>query len=232
MCLRDRLAVPGSGGRDPRDTRLAARCAGAEWLMSPPTASRSPLRGSRSTGAVSGNVPAGMRLALGCDDLLEVAEVLSGRAGGAHDGVPAVYVLGLICVPVAARDAGGEREVGGNLPEGDEGHPEHALEHVLAGRLADPVGLAEDQVRAPPDDRVRRVHHVQHPGTVPGPAWRRYGRTRVTREPHDPSVLVDRLDLRAARIAVIAELPEQRVEVGRPGEQHAGGEVGHAVFTA
>src|ERR1700722_1343204 len=173
-----------------------------------------------------------MRLALGRDDLLEVAEVLRGHAGGAHDGVPAVYVLGRIGVAVAGRGAGGEREVGGDLPEGDEGQPEHALEHVLAGRLADPVGLAEDQVRAPPDDRVGRVHHVQHPGAVPGLARRRYGRTRVIREPYDLSVLVDGLDLRAARVAVIAELPEQRVEVGRPGEQDAGGEVGHAVFAA
>src|SRR5277367_1795420 len=107
--------------------------------MSPPTASRSPSRGSRFTGAVSGDVPAGMRLALGRDDLLEVAEVLRGHAGGAHDGVPAGYILGRVCVAVAARDAGGEREVGGDLPEGNEGQPEHALEHVLAWRLADPV---------------------------------------------------------------------------------------------
>ena len=44
--------------------------------------------------------------------------------------------------------------------------------------------------------------------------------------------MIDGLDLGAAGVTVVAELPEQRVEVGRPGEQHAGGEVGHAVFTA
>ena len=35
--------------------------------------------------------------------------------------------------PVAGRDAGGEREVGGDLPEGHERQPEHGLEHVPAG---------------------------------------------------------------------------------------------------
>jgi hypothetical protein len=38
------------------------------------------------------------------------------------------------------------------------------------------------------------------------------------------------LHLRAAGVAVGGELPEQRVEIGRPGEQYAAGEVGHAVF--
>src|SRR5436309_75350 len=82
-------------------------------------------------------------------------------------------------------------QIGGDLPEGHEGNPEHALEHVLAGGLADPVGLAEDQVRAPPDDRVGRVHHVQDPAGRPGLAIRRYVRTRIVREPHDPPVMID-----------------------------------------
>ena len=133
---------------------------------------------------------------------------------------------------VTGRDAGGERKVGGDLPEGHEGHPEHALEHVLAGRLADPVRLAEDQMRAPPDDRIGRMHQVQDPGAVPGLAGWRYSGRGIIREPDNPPVLVDRLDLRGAGVAVVAELPEQRVEIGRPGEQYAGGQVGHAVFAA
>src|SRR5207244_1920522 len=55
---------------------------------------------------------------------------------------------------------------------------------------------------------------------------------RVVREPHDPSVLVDGLDLRAAGIAVVAELAEQRVEIGRAREQRAGGEVPQALLAA
>ena len=56
---------------------------------------------------------------------------------------------------------------------------------------------------------------------VPSQGWP-CGRDRgggVVREPHGPAVLVDRLDLGAAGVAVVAELAEQRVEVGRPGEQ-------------
>ena len=75
---------------------------------------------------------------------------------------------------------------------------------------------------------------IMYSTRVPSQGWPFGGmsRARVVGEPHDPSVLVDRLDLRAAGVAVVAELPEQRVEVGRPGEQRAGGEVGHAVFAA
>src|SRR5205823_9825998 len=153
-------------------------------------------------------------------------------AGGPHDGVEPVDVLAGVLVAVAGRDAGGERKVGGDLPEGYEGNPEDALEHVLAGRLADPVGVAEDQVRAPPDDRVGRVHHVQDPAGRPGLAIRWYVRGRIVREPHDPPVVIDGLNLGAAGVAVVAELPEQRVEVGRPGEQRAVGQVGYALLAA
>src|SRR6185312_16116578 len=107
-----------------------------------------------------------------------------------------------------------------------------ALEHVLAGGLADPVGLAEYQVRAPPDDRVGRVHHVQDPAGWPRLAIRRYVRGRVLREPHDPPVVVNGLDLGAAGVAVVAELPEERVEVGRPGPQRTVGQIGHALLAA
>jgi hypothetical protein len=107
---------------------------------------------------------------------------------------------------VAARDAGGEREVGGDLPKGKERQPDDAAEHVLACRLADPVGLAPDQMRASPHDRVGGVQHVQDPAAVPGLALRRDGRGRIVREPHCASVLVDGLYLGAAGIAVVAEL--------------------------
>src|SRR5205823_9829809 len=96
----------------------------------------------------------------------------------------------------------------------------------------DPVGFAEDQMRAPPDDRVGRVHQVEDPAAFPGLALRRDSGSRIIREPHDPPVLVDGLDLGAAGVAVVAELPEQRVEVGRPGEQRAVGQVGYALLAA
>src|SRR5215469_581017 len=101
---------------------------------------------------------------------------------------------------VAGRDAGRERQVGGDLPERDEWHPEHAPEHVLARSLADPVGLAEYEPRAPPDDRVRWVHHVEYPAVLPRSARGRDGRRGVIGEPHDPPVLIDGLHFGAARI--------------------------------
>src|SRR5207244_6776539 len=67
---------------------------------------------------------------------------------------------------------------------------------------------------------------------LPGLAVRWYRRRRVVGEPDDLPVLVDGLDFGAAGIAVVAEFPEQRVEIGRPGEQHAVSEVGHAVLAA
>src|SRR5262249_58425130 len=66
-------------------------------------------------------------------------------------------------------------------------------------------------------------------GPVPGLAFRRDCLGGVVREPDDLPALVDGLDLRAARVAVVAEYAEQRVEVGRPGEQYAVGSVGHVV---
>ena len=92
----------------------------------------------------------------------------------------------------------------------------------LPGGFTDPVRHAQDQARAPPDDRVGRVHHVEHPRAVPRPD--RPGECRRSAsvgEPHRTAVLVDGLDLRAPRVAVVAELAEQRVEVGRTREQGA-----------
>ncbi len=41
-----------------------------------------------------------------------------GDAGGLQDSVPPIDILGCVRVAMAARDAGGERKVGGDLPEG------------------------------------------------------------------------------------------------------------------
>src|SRR4029077_16034011 len=82
---------------------------------------------------------------VGRDDLPQVGQLRSRDAGRLHDGVEAVDVLAGVLVAVPGRDAGGERQVGGDLPEGHEGQPEHAPEHVLARGLTDPVGLAEDK---------------------------------------------------------------------------------------
>ena len=51
---------------------------------------------------------------------------------------------------------------------------------------------------------------------VPRLAGRRDALARVVGEPDDPAVLVHGLDLRTARITLVAELTEQRVEIGRP----------------
>src|SRR5690242_2513168 len=50
------------------------------------------------------------------DDLPEAGQVLGGHAGGPHDGVPPVDILGRVPVAMAVRNAGGERKVGGDLP--------------------------------------------------------------------------------------------------------------------
>ena len=134
-------------------------------------------------------------------------------------------------MPVSPRRIDGERQIGGHLPERHERYPDHAREHVVTGRLTDPVGPVQREPRTPPDDRVRRIHHVEHP--APGPGARRWNvRLRVVREPHDPALPVHRRHLRAARLAVIGELAEQAVEIGRPREHDPGRAVGHVVLTA
>src|SRR5262245_25074260 len=102
-------------------------------------------------------------LVTGADDVPDVRPVLAPDAGRLHDGVPRVDVLGRVLVTMAARNSSGERQVGGHLPEGYERYPDHALEDILTGRLVDPVRLAEDQPRTPPDDWVGRVHQVHDP---------------------------------------------------------------------
>ena len=85
-------------------------------------------------------------------------------------------------------------------------------------------------MRAPPDDRVGRVHQVEHPGAVPRLAGRWDAGAGVVREPHGPAALVDGLRLWTAGVAVVAELTEEGVEVGRPCKQGAGGAVAQVVL--
>ena len=102
----------------------------------------------------------------------------------------------------------------------------------VAGRLGEPVRSVQDQVRAQPDDRVGRVLQVQHPGPVPGLTVGRNPGRRVVREPDRSTVPEDRLHLRGARVPAVGELPVQRVERRRPGQQDAVGAVGHVGLSA
>src|SRR6185312_8932206 len=122
------------------------------------------------------------------DDFPEIGQLLRGGASGPHDGVESVDVLAGVFVAVAVRDAGGERKVGGDLPEGHEGEPEHALEHVLSVLLGEPVRCVEDETGAPPDDRVGGVHQVEDPGAVPRPVRWGDARGRVACEAYGPAV--------------------------------------------
>ena len=76
------------------------------------------------------------------------------------------------------------------------------------------------------------MHQVEDPAALPRAALRRDRGPGVVGEPDGSSVLVDGLDLRAAGVAVVAELAEQGVEVGWAGEQRAAGAVAQVVLPA
>src|SRR5215472_6296691 len=76
------------------------------------------------------------------------------------------------------------------------------------------------------------MHHVEHPRAVPGLAGRRNVNAWIVGESDDASLLVDRQRLKAAGVTVVAELPEQGVEVRRTDEQRAGRPVAQVVRAA
>src|SRR5690606_10893205 len=90
----------------------------------------------------------------------------------------------------------------------------------------------EDEVGVPPGDRVRRVHHVEHPGALPGAVHRRCRLSWVEGEAHGAAVPEAWLDLGAARIPVVQEGPEVLVEARGTGEHGAAESVGHVELTA
>ena len=120
-----------------------------------------------------------------------------GDSGRLNDGIPSVDLFGRVLVAVASWDSGGEGEVRGDLPEGEEGHPD-GVEDIVSGWLVDPVRPVQNEIGAPLDDRVRWVHQVEHPVAFPRWVLRRDAAHVATGEADGATVLVHRLDLGAA----------------------------------
>lgn len=112
-------------------------------------------------------------------------------------------------------------------PEGDEGDPAGLGEDIGAAGLIEPVRSIEDEVWAPPRDRVGGVNHVEHPAALPelvhGLSWR----ARVKGEADRPPFPEARVDLGAPRVTVLQEGVEVLVEVRGAGEDRAAEPVRH-----
>ena len=84
----------------------------------------------------------------------------------AEHGVPDRDQLALVLVSLTCLRCQGVRHVEGDLPERHPRHPGHRGPRLVAGLFPHPVRLAPQQIRRPPDHRIRRILQVHDPGML------------------------------------------------------------------